>query len=32
MPYAGGFGVYRKHLDDVASLGYTGLVLTTASP
>ena len=32
MPYAGGFGVYRTHLDDTASNGYAGLVLTTRSP
>ena len=32
MPYAGGFGKYRKHLDDVAQQGYSGLVLTTRSP
>ena len=32
MPYAGGFGVYRKNLDDVAQQGYSGLVLTTRSP
>ena len=32
MPYAGGFGTYRKHLDDVAQQGYSGLVLTTRSP
>jgi cation diffusion facilitator CzcD-associated flavoprotein CzcO len=29
MPYAGGFGNYRKYLDDVAQQGYAGLVLTT---
>jgi cation diffusion facilitator CzcD-associated flavoprotein CzcO len=29
MPYAGGFGNYRKFLDDVAQQGYSGLVLTT---
>ena len=29
MPYAGGFGTYRKYLDDVAQQGYAGLVLTT---
>ena len=28
MPYAGGFGDYRKHLDTVAQDGYSGLVLT----
>jgi cation diffusion facilitator CzcD-associated flavoprotein CzcO len=28
MPYAGGFGNYRAHLDDVAAQGYSGLVLT----
>jgi cation diffusion facilitator CzcD-associated flavoprotein CzcO len=28
MPYAGGFGTYRKHLDDVVQQGYSGLVLT----
>ena len=32
MPYAGGFGKYRKNLDDVAQQGYSGLVLTTRSP
>ena len=29
MPYVGGFGNYRKSLDDVAQQGYSGLVLTT---
>jgi len=29
MPYAGGFGNYRTHLDDTARRGYPGLVLTT---
>ena len=29
MPYAGGFGNYRRYLDDVAEQGYPGLVLTT---
>jgi hypothetical protein len=29
MPYAGGFGNYRRNLDDVAERGYPGLVLTT---
>ena len=29
MPYAGGFGNYRKYLDDAAQQGYSGLVLTT---
>ncbi len=29
MPYAGGFGTYRKILDEVAQRGYEGLVLTT---
>ena len=29
MPYAGGFGNYRRYLDDVAEQGYSGLVLTT---
>jgi len=29
MPYAGGFGNYRRHLDDIAQQGYPGLVLTT---
>jgi cation diffusion facilitator CzcD-associated flavoprotein CzcO len=29
MPYAGGFGNYRKYLDDAAQRGYPGLVLTT---
>ncbi len=29
MPYAGGFGNYRKYLDDVAVRAYAGLVLTT---
>lgn len=28
MPYAGGFGTYRKYLDAVAQQGYSGLVLT----
>ncbi len=28
MPYAGGFGNYRKYLDDVAQQGYAGLVLS----
>jgi cation diffusion facilitator CzcD-associated flavoprotein CzcO len=28
MPYAGGFGNYRKYLDAVAEQGYSGLVLT----
>jgi len=28
MPYAGGFGNYRKYLDDAALMGYPGLVLT----
>lgn len=28
MPYAGGFGTYRRHCDDVARRGYAGLVLT----
>lgn len=32
MPYAGGFGVYRTHLDEVASTQYAGLVLTMRSP
>lgn len=30
MPYAGGFGAYRKFCDDVARRDYAGLVLTTA--
>ena len=29
MPYIGGFGNYRKSLDDVAAQGYPGLVLTS---
>ena len=29
MPYAGGFGNYRKFLDDVVQQGYSGLVFTT---
>jgi hypothetical protein len=29
MPYIGGFGTYRRSLDDVAQQGYPGLVLTT---
>ena len=29
MPYAGGFGNYRRYLDDAAEQGYSGLVLTT---
>jgi hypothetical protein len=29
MPYAGGFGNYRKYLDATAPNGYSGLVLTT---
>ncbi|OBA80784.1 cyclohexanone monooxygenase [Mycobacterium sp. 1164966.3] len=29
MPYAGGFGAYRRHCDEVARRGYAGLVLTT---
>ncbi len=29
MPYIGGFGNYRRNLDDVAHQGYPGLVLTT---
>ena len=28
MPYSGGFGNYRKYLDDAALTGYPGLVLT----
>jgi hypothetical protein len=32
MPYAGGFGTYRRHCDAVASQNYAGLVLTTRSP
>ena len=32
MPYAGGFGNYRRHCDTVASQNYAGLVLTTRSP
>ena len=31
MPYAGGFGNYRRTLDDTARQGYPGLVLTTRS-
>jgi hypothetical protein len=29
MPFAGGFGVYRRNLDEVAQQGYSGLVFTT---
>ncbi|OBG40064.1 cyclohexanone monooxygenase [Mycobacterium alsense] len=29
MPYAGGFGTYRRHCDAVADRNYAGLVLTT---
>ncbi|MDT5147324.1 MAG: hypothetical protein QOC58_1969, partial [Mycobacterium sp.] len=29
MPYAGGFGAYRRHCDRVARDDYAGLVLTT---
>ncbi|OBI90727.1 NAD(P)/FAD-dependent oxidoreductase [Mycobacterium sp. 1245805.9] len=29
MPYAGGFGNYRRHCDAVAAHNYAGLVLTT---
>ncbi|WP_369829603.1 flavin-containing monooxygenase [Mycobacterium sp. E787] len=29
MPYAGGFGTYRRHCEAVAERGYPGLVLTT---
>jgi cation diffusion facilitator CzcD-associated flavoprotein CzcO len=29
MPYAGGFGNYRRHCDAVASQNYAGLVMTT---
>jgi cation diffusion facilitator CzcD-associated flavoprotein CzcO len=29
MPYAGGFGNYRRYLDDIARRGYAGLVMTT---
>jgi cation diffusion facilitator CzcD-associated flavoprotein CzcO len=29
MPYAGGFGTYRRHCEAVARNGYPGLVLTT---
>jgi cation diffusion facilitator CzcD-associated flavoprotein CzcO len=29
MPYAGGFGNYRRHCDAVANQNYAGLVLTT---
>jgi cation diffusion facilitator CzcD-associated flavoprotein CzcO len=29
MPYAGGFGNYRRHCEGVAERGYPGLVLTT---
>ncbi len=32
MPYAGGFGHYRRHCDAVADQDYAGLVLTTRSP
>jgi cation diffusion facilitator CzcD-associated flavoprotein CzcO len=29
MPYAGGFGTYRRHCDEVARQNYVGLVLST---
>ena len=29
MPYAGGFGIYRRYCDDVARRHYAGLALTT---
>ncbi|HTY35247.1 NAD(P)/FAD-dependent oxidoreductase [Mycobacterium sp.] len=29
MPYAGGFGTYRRHCEAVADQNYAGLVLTT---
>ncbi len=29
MPYAGGFGTYRRHCEEVARQHYAGLVLTT---
>ncbi|OCB45485.1 cyclohexanone monooxygenase [Mycobacterium malmoense] len=29
MPYAGGFGTYRRHCEEVARQDYAGLVLTT---
>lgn len=29
MPYAGGFGTYRRHCEEVARRHYAGLVLTT---
>ena len=29
MPYAGGFGTYRRHCNEVARRDYAGLVLTT---
>jgi hypothetical protein len=29
MPYAGGFGNYRRYCDEVARSNYAGLVLTT---
>jgi cation diffusion facilitator CzcD-associated flavoprotein CzcO len=32
MPYAGGFGTYRRHCDGVADNNYAGLVLTTFGP
>jgi len=31
MPYAGGFGTYRRHCDEVARQHYAGLVLTTVT-
>ncbi len=31
MPYAGGFGTYRRHCEEVARNGYAGLVLTNRS-
>lgn len=29
MPYAGGFGTYRRHCEQVAARDYAGLVMTT---
>lgn len=31
MPYAGGFGSYRRHCDEVARQNYVGLVLSTVN-
>jgi hypothetical protein len=29
MPYAGGFGTYRRHCEDIAGRDYAGLVFTS---